>query len=425
LLALGLSLAAGVSFVWSGVITAQAGPPGTGGGPTAEKILGSGSDTTQILMNHLDDIYMLSEGCAKFTNSVKPLDFSCVAPDPPGTINSENYEHDQMTDADFLGSSTGIKQLCTQGIAGTAYIDYARSSRGPKASDCTGLHFVAYARDGISLEANDSGATAGIHLMNNPDPTCTGLGFCLTQNQVKGIYATCTITNWNQVGGQNATIQIYTPQSGSGTRSQFETFLGIGDSTVCIPPPLVNSHQVSENQNSGIAAADLSSFIFPFSFAIYHTEIMDNGGYRLASIDGVAPNATTIGCLAGPPTCTIFPYSRYVYNVFCSTTAAGTCGAGVGHIVTAKANDYVNEEGWICKPSNTENPAWSGVGTPAVDNSAGQLSNLPHAVSLHFAGVNWQTLITNKIKSRGFAPLGIDIIGSGDLNSDHCRLATT
>jgi ABC-type phosphate transport system substrate-binding protein len=411
-------------------VPALAGPNGTGGGPTAEKILGSGSDTTQVMMMHLDGLYMISEGCAKYTSSVKPLDFSCIGTDPANTILSENYEHDQVQEADFVGSSTGISQLCGQGGAGVAYIDYARSSRGKKSTDCNGLHFVAYARDGISVESfNDGTAASGIFSLNNPDALCPANTWCVTQTQLKAIYGGCTITNWSQIGGQNLTIQIFTPESGSGTRSQFETFLAITDSSVCITAAGQPASQanVAENQNTNIFNSGFQkTFIFPFSYGIFKTEVNNAAvpGYLLASIDGVAPSAATIGCESGPPTCTAFPYSRNVYNVFCSTTAASTCGAGAGHIVTQKTADYVGEEGWICKPGSNENAAWVGNGNvPALDTTNPN-AQAPHALSPHYQ-TNWATLISNKIKSRGFAPLPIATIGSGDLNQDHCRLITT
>jgi ABC-type phosphate transport system substrate-binding protein len=405
------------------VSPALAGPVGTAGGPTPDHIMGSGSDTTQILMLHLDGLYNVSEGCLIAAPNTA-LDLSCQAPDPAGTITSENYEHDIISEADFVGSSTGIKQLCTQGQAGTTYIDFARSSRASKASDCTGLHFVAYARDGISVEAFDA-VGSGIHAMANTDPLCVGLGWCLSQTQVKGIYANCSITDWQQVNsalGAPLTIQIYTPQSGSGTRGQFETFLGISDSSVCITADgQPASHaQVPENQNTGIAAADKNSFIFPFSFALYSTEVNTTGaagGYQLASIDGIAVNSTTIADGT-------FPYGRFVYNVFCSTTALGTCGAGTGHIVTQKTVDYIGEEGWICKPGVNENGAWMGnMNVPALDGAQPN-AMAPHVVSPHY-GVNWAKLISNKIKARGFGPLAIATIGGGDLNQDHCRLSVT
>ncbi|MDX6547699.1 MAG: superfamily domain [Gaiellales bacterium] len=53
--------------------------------------------------------------------------------------------------------------------------------------------------------------------MHNTSGSCSGsTGFCLTQTQLQGIFVNCTITNWNQVGGANAAIKIYSilPQYG-------------------------------------------------------------------------------------------------------------------------------------------------------------------------------------------------------------------
>src|SRR5262245_53991419 len=225
----------------SALIISAAMPAGAtgGGGPIAASVLGSGSDTTQFMMNAIDSLYLFSPGCAQLApqGQTQWLDFSCLFPDPPNTIQTENYKHDQVHEAYFLGSSNGIKQLCNQGQAGVADIDFARSSRGPGQTDCTGLKFVAYARDGISWEAfNLKGS--GVKNMNNQSGTCAGSGgatqFCLTQSQLNGIFVACTLTNWNQVGGNSLKIAIYTPQAGSGTRSTWDGFVG-GDSSHCIP----------------------------------------------------------------------------------------------------------------------------------------------------------------------------------------------
>src|SRR5262245_7214164 len=226
-----------------------------GGGPTASSILGSGSDTTQFMMSDVDKLYLYSPGCAQIPTPSGPtpwLDFSCQSPDPAGTITTENYVHDQVHQAYFLGSSNGISQLCGQGNPGVAHIDYARSSRAPRTGDCAGMNFVAYARDGISVEtANVSGS--GAFGMNNTTGggLCTGKGICLTQQNLKDIFVNCTITNWNQVGGNNVPITIYTAQPGSGTRATFDGFLG-GSSDTCIPAAQKATHIIPENNNSGL-----------------------------------------------------------------------------------------------------------------------------------------------------------------------------
>ena len=122
------------------------------------------------------------------------------------------------------GSGTGINQLCQQGLANVASIDFARSSRGPKTGDCDGLQFTAFARDGISWHHFTSGRS------EHPSNAVTNL----TQDQLRKIFVTGEINNWSQVGGTSAPIVVYAAQAGSGTRTTFDGFVG-GSSSSQIP----------------------------------------------------------------------------------------------------------------------------------------------------------------------------------------------
>jgi hypothetical protein len=443
-----ISLSAGVAIAAVGVSAITAGaapiPNGVGGGPIAQQILGSGSDTTQFMMSFLDYGYEYDAGygshtaggCQQLSPSGTPpqwLDFSCAGPQGTGgdvtrsvtdgsttsgsatidsatanfvqssdqgrgvygsgipagsyivTVNSateavlnqnatatatgvtlslgtivtDNYRHDQPHGAFFLGSGSGINQLCQQGLTGVAPIDYARSSRALKSSDCTGLDFVAYARDGISWEAfNVSGSGVGTTVRN------------LTQAQLQGIYVNCSITNWNQVGGNNVPIVLYTAQAGSGTRSTFDTFLGGAGSTACMTTAQKATNQIPENNNEGIPAANRPGAIFPFSFGIYATqEANPYGGTSnsvdgsfLGNIDGVAPNVTTIRNGT-------FPYTRYLYNVVSRANASQA------------TMDYVGPNGWICK-------------------TLGEHANASN-------GSNYHYVVASKINAAGFVPLAL------------------
>ena len=374
-------------------------PTGLGGGPIAQNVLGSGSDTTQLMMNSLDGLYQFSPGCDQLApaGTTQWLDFSCGPDSNSATpvVQTENYAHDQVHEAYFLGSSNGISQLCTQGSSGVAHIDFARSSRKNKSTDCTGAHFVAYARDGISWEAFPGVSGAGLANQSNASAPCTvGVNprYCLTQAQLNGIFVTCSITNWNQVGGQNVPISIYTAQPGSGTRSAFDGFVG-GDSSHCIAPADLTSHQIPENSNSGIPSTDRVGAIFPFSYGVFQTTVAPtvgkagsvNFGAKLGQVDDVPPTVTTIGNLT-------FPYGRYLYNIFCATCSAGNA--------TQATTNYVGEEGWICKSSSLH------ATNPATGN-------------------NFHADIVNAISKAGFVPLPNGVIGGGDTNSDFCRLVVT
>jgi ABC-type phosphate transport system substrate-binding protein len=389
------AIGAGVAAVaMSNFIPAAA---STGGGPIAASVLGSGSDTTQFMMQGLDGLYLFSPGCQQLKfGSTTPLDFSCQSPDPAGTMKSENYAHDQVHQAYFLGSGGGLSQLCSQGQAGIAYIDYARSSATPTSANCTGLHAVAYARDAISWEAFNITGSGVAKPMNNQSTTCAGSSgitrFCLSQAQLQGIFITCTITNWSQVGGSAVAISIYTPQPNSGTRKTWDKFLG-GDSSHCIPAAQLASHQIPENSNTGIPAANQKGAIFPFSFGVWTTQVHGTGGAILGAVDKILPTAGTIANLT-------FPYGRFLYNVYCGSNAAGTCGAGTGHVATTQTTNYVGEQGWICK------------------------INALHATN-PVTGNNYRVDIQNAITAAGFVPETPGVIGSGNNNHDYCRLTIT
>jgi len=108
----------------------------------------------------------------------------------------------------------------------------------------------------------------------------------LTLKQVHDIYYG-KITNWSEVGGPNAPIDLYAVASpGDGVEySLRELLFGRGDQSVAAPRLYVNTHQleagVNLNQN-GLGVATLA-------------DIAGNPKIKAIPINGVAPNATSIG----------------------------------------------------------------------------------------------------------------------------------
>lgn len=107
----------------------------------------------------------------------------------------------------------------------------------------------------------------------------------LTIEQVKGIYSG-QITNWKEVGGKNIPIKAYQRNSGSGSQSMMERFMG--DTPLMTPP----KHQVQDlmsgiidrvtdyqNRNSAIG----------FSYRYYLTGIMENPNVKVLKINGIEP----------------------------------------------------------------------------------------------------------------------------------------
>jgi len=100
------------------------------------------------------------------------------------------------------GSGDGITN------AGVTYQIGMSSRELTAAEQGKGLKETIIAIDGIAAIVNKNNAVAN-----------------LTIEQIRGIF-TGTITNWNQVGGRNATIAVVSREEGSGTRGAFEELVG-------------------------------------------------------------------------------------------------------------------------------------------------------------------------------------------------------
>ncbi len=114
------------------------------------------------------------------------------------------------------GSSSGIKDTKN----GTSEI--GMSSRELTSEEAEGLDEVTVAVDGIAVVVNK----------DNPVQN-------LTLEQVKDIF-TGKITNWKEVGGEDAPIVVVSRESGSGTRGAFEEILGYKE-TETVKTALINN----------------------------------------------------------------------------------------------------------------------------------------------------------------------------------------
>jgi ABC-type phosphate transport system substrate-binding protein len=421
----------------------------------ASKVLGSGSDTTYLMMTALSDLYDESPGCEAVATppTVQPLDFSCN-PDVASTVHGENYAHDQVTSAFPLGSSNGIAQMCLQGN-----INYARSSRGPKGpsaggTDCKGLKFDAYAKDGLTWECwatTSDGTTSGCNSM-----TTDGGGYRnLTQPDLNNIYVNCTFTNWNQVGGASVPIDPYTAQPGSGTRSSWEGDVG-GLSTSCIPtvfqgqPDAAGSHIAEEHHNAlidttnpnasedwcdGVAGgapvscADQGNAIYYISAGRWANQYGPTSGNAdgsaIGAVNGVDPTSANI--LSGS-----FPFSRQMYNVWCNGLRTVVkkivhgkvvkkieykCGKSlrstkatigfVGPGVPQAGEPATNPRGWICKGEQYHSKDGTALTQVDVDPLTGEQYRTTTAVGSQGDGE-----IEHAIVAAGFVPLAKQADGS-------------
>jgi len=366
--ALAAVAAGGTSF-------AVAGPASAAAAPKAAKVFGSGSDAAYKPISALDALYNQSPGCRTIIQppeTVQPTDFSCLS-DISTTITTENYTHDVVSEAYPLGASVGITQVC----AGLSGVSFARNTRAPKSTDCTGLHFVSIARDGLAWECFG---------------TCHGVTN-LTKAQLQGIYGDCSINNWSQVGGSADPIVVYGVNPGAGVKSNWNSYLGISDDTHCAPAD--GHHVIGQNENQQILAnGDQADAIFYFSIASWNTNVATNpDGSSLGSLESVTP--VTAHIADGT-----YPLGFNEGFVYCAgSTGAAPCAKKASGATTK----YIGEtKGWICKAA----PAGDHRGKHAIDP---------------LTGVNYRVEIENTLTSFGLVPIAYGPTGGSASGSSFCR----
>jgi ABC-type phosphate transport system substrate-binding protein len=259
------ALAAAVALVAGGVTTAaSADPIGHNGQKTVPAyfdIVGVGSNTTEYVMDQISVDY--NKTIAPKAHSVAhPYIYSYDA--LPAGQNAPNVKFKITPKAGCKvierpdGSTDGLNALdISQSLVRSKLtyrcIDYARSSGGRKPTSPKeapgGVVFDAFAKDAITWAAR-SAATGG-----------TDAPATMTTAQLKAIFS-CTDTNWSQVGGKAGAIKVYLPQSGSGTLSTWEKFMGITTLGSCVS-------QAPEENEGTFAGFNSPNAIFIYSIGAY------------------------------------------------------------------------------------------------------------------------------------------------------------
>ncbi len=176
-------------------MTTGVGTTGTTAAPLTGKIVASGSTSMEDLMTALGEA------------------FTVINPDVSVEIQGG-------------GSSTGVKN------ASDGVTEIGNSSRALKAEEKTlGLTEHIIALDGIAVVVNAANTISD-----------------LTTAQIADIF-TGKISNWKDVGGEDAAIVVVVRESGSGTRDGFEDILKIKD--LCVETQVANETGIVKSTVAG------------------------------------------------------------------------------------------------------------------------------------------------------------------------------
>ncbi|MFE5537850.1 hypothetical protein [Streptomyces sp. NPDC056492] len=292
------------------------------GSPQYRQLSGVGSDTTQDVMNGL--------AAAITVNGQKVLG-SYDATGSANVTTKDPAVNANCTMARPNGSGAGRAALLTSLQAGNGCLDFARSSSLNLAAAAPGLTYVPFAVDGVSYAITPGSAI----------PRKLALA------DLKAIYH----CDPNYVGsGPNYDMTVYLPQAGSGTRSFWESTMGITDADVVAGVyPCIKDKKGSApvQEHDGRVLDDKS--IVPFSIAQYQSQssqtIADlRGRAILGTVDGLAPTVLNSG----------FGVKRDVYNVIptgkVATAPWSTVFVG-GNSEICKQASVINTYGFATNPN--------------------------------------------------------------------------
>lgn len=268
--AIGTATAAAATAIFAG--SALADPPASHTVALSD-IVGSGSDTIQFAMDDLTtgpNGYDATQSPANYADS-----FDAVNP-TTGATGDQITTKPGCTLARPNGSGAGITTLVADQLSTvdgtTPCVDYARSSRARQTSDPSDIGFIPLGQDGLNYATSHPTASF-------PDVPETNAPQDLTADDLATIYScgvTGTVSHWNDFGGTSTdAVQALIPQPNSGTRTFFESSIGVSDATIQAGVNAGCILEVEEHDPAPIAAS--ADSVAPFSVARFKSLDSDAG----------------------------------------------------------------------------------------------------------------------------------------------------
>lgn len=228
---------------------------------------------------------------------------------PLMSLFKENYENVTVgVSISITGGGSG------QGISSAAQgtVDIGMASRALKSSEKTqypDLVETKIANDGVAvIVGSNAGVTA------------------LTMEQIRGVY-NGTYTNWNQVGGNDATIVIYNREASSGTRDCFESVVMSGSHFV------LTANEVASNGAMKTSVANNQNAIGYVGLG-YLDETTNE-----VTVNGVDPTVQNVKDGA-------YPISRGLF-LLTDGAPAGWAGVFINWILSPAGQELVAQKGFV------------------------------------------------------------------------------
>ena len=283
-------------LVVAGTGLATADPSGS---PTYRQLAGVGSDTTQDVMNGIANDVTISG--TKVLGSYNAVGSSTITTKDPASLPAcSNINRPNGSGA---GRTALLNSLNANGGAGDGCIQFARSSSLTLTASSPSLTYIPFATDAVSYAVTTSSTIS--RTLNLADLQA---------------YYHCDPAYVGTSAPYDITPML--PQAGSGTRSYWESKMGIADADVNngLYPCLINGTKNGQifEEHTGTLVDDKS--IAPYSIAQYDSQatltIADKRGRTVLGTIGTGPAGGALTSLTYPQLLNpSFNVKRDVYNV--------------------------------------------------------------------------------------------------------------
>lgn len=139
---------------------------------------------------------------------------------------------------------------------------------------------------GVELEIIPATSSAFVFIVNTENPVND-----LTFEEIQKIY-TGEITNWSEVGGEDAPIIAYQRPTGSGSQTAMLSLV-MKDKTIMTPPTSQVEGEMGSLINA-IAEYDNSKDAIGYSYFYYVNTMYKKDTIKMVAVDGVNPTIDTI-----------------------------------------------------------------------------------------------------------------------------------
>jgi phosphate transport system substrate-binding protein len=174
--------------------------------------------------------------------------------------------------AEFTGTDSAYRRLFNRDVDLLIVYEAARETRQ--------AGFLG------SINRAAIGSDALVFLVNARNPVDS-----LTVEEIRGIYMG-EITNWNEVGGEDAEIMPFQRNETAGSQALMQSLV-MGDRTMMTPP----QHLLFMSMGAavaGVSAFDTGRYAIGYNVFFYVTEMLNDPNVKIIAVNGVIPSKETI-----------------------------------------------------------------------------------------------------------------------------------